>query len=160
LYDSNALVKINDNTVVTFYETQAEIYGLAISDSTISSSVTDTDLTLDVTGTANVAIVPPARITNSTISSDPTTGALVVTGGVGIGNNLNVSGDIAGNDINLSGTTLLQFQESDPTSNSSGVTIYTKDSELGVSGVYFVNNTTQGQLISKSKALAYSIIFG
>ena len=159
-FDSNANVRVNDTDVATFYETQAEIYGLAITDSTISSSVTDTDLTLDVTGTANVSIVPPARITNSTISSDPTTGALVITGGVGIGNNLNVSGDITANDINLSGTTLLQFQESDPTANSSGVTIYTKDSELGVSGVYFVNNTTQGQLISKSKALAYSIIFG
>lgn len=166
LYNSNALVKINDNIVTKFYESYAETYGIKIEDSTISSNVEDMDLTLDVYGTAKLMIMPPTKIDDSTISTDIYTGALVVAGGLGVGDNLNVAGDIAANDSNLSGnlsvtgTSLLKFQGSDPTADSGGVIIYTKDSDLGASGVYFVNNTTQGQLISKSKALAYSIIFG
>jgi hypothetical protein len=166
LYDSNAAVIVNNSTIATFYESHAETYGIKIEDSTISSNVEDTDLTLDVYGTAKLMIMPPTKIDNATVSSNSTSGALIVVGGVGIGNNLNVLGDITANDgtlsgnLSVTGTGLLKFQGSDPTPDSSGVTIYTKNSDLSASGVYFVNSTTQGQLISKSKALAYSIIFG
>jgi hypothetical protein len=54
----------------------------------------------------------------------------------------------------------LNFQASAPAASSDGVIIYTKNNDLQATGIYFINNTTSGELISKSKALAYSFIFG
>lgn len=92
-----------------------------------------------------------ASVSFTSNSTSTTTGALVVAGGVGIAKNLY-----------LGSTTTMKFQDvsSTPTADSSGVIIYTKAANLGNTGIYYVNSTTQGELVSKRKALAYSIVFG
>ena len=55
---------------------------------------------------------------------------------------------------------LMSYQESDPDVNTSGILLYSKTDDNENTGIYFINETTQGELISKSKALAYSILFG
>lgn len=60
--------------------------GLSVISSTITSTQTDADIILDPNGAGKV------RIPDTTTSTSGTTGALVVTGGVGIGENLNVTG--------------------------------------------------------------------
>jgi hypothetical protein len=50
--------------------------------------------------TANLQLFPNAvTISNVTYSFSPTTGALVVYGGVGVGQNLNVAGNISGGNL-------------------------------------------------------------
>lgn len=49
---------------------------------------------------------------------------------------------------------------SDPTFNSDGTKIYVKDPEYGGSGLYFVNRDDyRDELVSRRKAIAYSMIF-
>lgn len=76
----------------------------AMDTSTYLTSYTETDTLSSVTGrgaTTSTSI----SITNATASSSYTTGALVVTGGVGIGEDLYVNNDIyVGGDINITGS--------------------------------------------------------
>jgi hypothetical protein len=44
--------------------------------------------------------------------------------------------------------------------STAGVKFSAKNADIGITGIYFINASTQGELISKSKALAYSILFG
>jgi len=54
----------------------------------------------------------------------------------------------------------MMYQTSTPTADTGGVTVYTKNSDLSNTGIYYVNSNTSGELVSKRKALAYSIVFG
>ena len=103
------------------------------------------DLTIGTGGTGNVAI--------TTASS----GSLTLTTG---GN-----GDVT---IGSSGTGLLivesvaslKDQTSTPTTASGYNKVYSSATQSGGgSGVYFVNTTTSDELVSRTKALAYSLIF-
>jgi hypothetical protein len=50
--------------------------------------------------------------------------------------------------------------ETDPDAPTDGVTIYTKEEADGGTGLFFINeNSTQDEVISRNKALLYSIIF-
>ena len=54
----------------------------------------------------------------------------------------------------------MMFQTTDPVVDAGGVTVYTKNSDLNNTGIYYVNSNVSGELVSKKKALAYSIVFG
>ena len=57
-------------------------------------------------------------------------------------------------------TTLLFTKSSDPTAPVDGVKLYSKAEADGGTGLYFVNeNSTRDEIISRNKALLYSIIF-
>jgi hypothetical protein len=59
-------------------------------------------------------------------------------------------------DDNLKITTAIE----DPVQSNGGVLLYTKTETYGGTGVYFVNNeATRDELVSRRKALAYSMIF-
>jgi|14BtaG_2_1085337.scaffolds.fasta_scaffold08238_3 hypothetical protein len=51
-------------------------------------------------------------------------------------------------------------QGSDPSATATVNKIYSKTPSGGGTGLYFVNNTTTGEFISKSKSIAYSLVFG
>jgi hypothetical protein len=51
-------------------------------------------------------------------------------------------------------------QGSDPSATATKNKIYSKAPSGGGTGLYFVNNTTSGEMISKSKAIAFSLVFG
>ena len=51
-------------------------------------------------------------------------------------------------------------QGSDPSVTASKNKVYSKAPSGGGTGLYFVNNTTSGEMISKSKAIAFSLVFG
>jgi hypothetical protein len=140
--------------------------GGAISDNTFKIASTDIgtiNITSDITtgtinlftdtttGTINVGSADDGivDIAFTTDSISTNTGAVVVAGGVGVGKNLYVGE-----------TTTMMFQATDPVADTGGVTVYTKNSDLTNTGIYYVNSTTSGELVSKKKALAYSIVFG
>jgi len=53
----------------------------------------------------------------------------------------------------------LQEQGSDPSSTSSYNKLYAKTPSEGGSGVFFVNSTTSDELVSKTKAMVFALIF-
>jgi phage-related tail fiber protein len=77
--------------------------GLVISASTASTTASDTLATVTGRGATTSSAI---SITSSTASSGTGSGALIVTGGVGIGGNLNIGGDLSltGN-LTINGTT-------------------------------------------------------
>ena len=103
------------------------------------------------TGTMNIgsAAAGTSSLLFTTQSTSTTTGSFVTAGGIGVAKNLY-----------LGGNATMIYQNSDPTKDNTGVILYSKNSNLSNTGLYFVNNTMSGELISKKKALAYSIVFG
>jgi len=63
---------------------------------TVAGADTNIDLNLRAKGSANVSINSPLKISGNTISINSVTGAFIVTGGVGVGGNINIAGS-AGN---------------------------------------------------------------
>ena len=87
---------------------------------------------------------------------------LVETTSSGLDLTLNSSGGgsvTIGSDINPSNLRVV-LATIDPGQESNSVKIYTKTETYGGSGIYFVNNqATRDELVSRRKALAYSMIF-
>lgn len=62
--------------------------------------------------------------------------------------------------VTIDDTLKMTLVTEDPTQTGGSVKIYTKDETYGGTGIYFVNNQdTRDELISRRKALAYSMIF-
>ena len=106
--------------------------------SSTSSSIGNQIMSLDTTLTVNV----PQSLSNSTDSSSISTGALIVSGGVGITKNANIGGDLGvtgatvlSNTLGVTGVTTL--------SSTLGVAGNTSlSSNLSVGGILSLNNTT------------------
>lgn len=75
------------------------------------------------------------------------------------GGNANFSFDKANSTVTLDGAMVLTDQTSDPSSVSGSTVIFANAVGGGGSGVYFVDGTTTDELVSKSKAIVYGIIF-
>lgn len=87
------------------------------------------------------------RITGSTISSTVSNGDLTLLA-PGAGS------------VVVDDTLKLKLVSVEPTSDASGVKVYSKDESFGGTGVFFVNTKdTKDELVSKRKALAFSMIF-
>jgi hypothetical protein len=67
---------------------------LQFSSNVISTSITDDDLILDVSGTGKISTSDRVVVENTTSSTSSTTGAVTVAGGVGLAGNLNVGGEL------------------------------------------------------------------
>ena len=62
--------------------------------------------------------------------------------------------------VTIDDTLKINLVNEDPTQAGGSVKIYTKDETYGGTGIYFVNNQdTRDELVSRRKALAYSMIF-
>lgn len=79
--------------------TKSNAGNLTFNNNTISPFLTDTNIVLDVFGTGKVTTSDRILATNNTSSSSSVTGAVRVTGGVGINNNLWATGT-----VNVGGT--------------------------------------------------------
>lgn len=113
-YNSNAVIKVNNVSVATFYQTNADLYNLHISGSTIGTlSSSSSDLILQATSTGVVQINDALKLT---------------------------------------------FQSA-PAAVSNTTQIYSAANTEGQTGLYFVNTNYSDELISKQKALAWSLLF-
>lgn len=63
------------------------------------------------------------------------------------------------NTLTLNGSQVFTNQEYTPSAITSSVVLYSKVASFDGSGLYFVNSSTSGELVSKNKAIFYSIIF-
>ena len=111
---SNAKVIIDNNVVAEFQDLQFNLYGLRLSDTTISSTVSNTDLILTSPGSGSVQIQDNLK---------------------------------------------MPYVSPDPTAEANNIKIFMKAPDVGQSGIYFVNTKYKDELISRRKAVAFSILF-
>lgn len=111
---SNARVIIDGRVTASFFDTHTEIHDLRISNTTIESTLSNTDLVLSSPGSSSVQI----------------------------------------ND-NLK----MPYVSPDPVAEANNVKIFMKAPDVGQTGIYFVNTSYKDELISRRKAVAFSILF-
>ena len=70
---------------------------------TLNAGGTNQSITFSATGTGSVVFNSPVRINDTSMSTSTSTGALVVTGGVGAGGSVNVNGAITASSVTVSG---------------------------------------------------------
>lgn len=141
LYNFNSKITsptVNGDTVVQVYDTTA---GDPVSKAEVrinNSTVVEIFQTYTV--------IEDVNITNNIIQANTLDGSLIV--------KANGSGSVVLPDpINLT-------KDTDPTAPLDGVKIYSKAESDGGTGIFFINeNSTTDELISRNKALLYSIIF-
>ncbi len=121
----------------------------------ISAGGTNQNITLAASGTGVVTTASPVTITNSTVSTTPSTGALVVNGGVGIGGALNISGRINGT---TSGTGWFGFKDTGVLTNY-GTFKKPDDTALGYLGGGAGAATTSGTSSDLSLRAEQDLIF-
>ena len=103
-------------------------------DNTINSITTNADLILAPDGTGRVTTQSQVSFTNTAGSTNKDTGSLVVDGGVGVEENINLGGNIADGNGFSTGTQFLTFPSGDisdrPSSPSTGFTRFNTDYNL------------------------------
>lgn len=97
------------------------------------------------------------------------TGASVVPGGANtniqfndggsFGGNANFAFDKVNNTVTLDGAFVLADQSSTPSSVANSTVLYANTAGSGGSGVYVTDGTTNEELVSKTKAIVFGIIF-
>jgi hypothetical protein len=79
--------------------------------------------------------------------------------GGALGANAAFAFDYATSRLTINGTTALGYTSVPPTSVANSATMVANIPGSGGTGIYFNNNSSQDELISKSKAIVFSIIF-
>lgn len=111
-----------------------------------SSGVLGADSALNWNDATNTLLVNNLTFSSSTISAANTNSDIVLTpNGTGV--------------LEIQSATKLQDQGSDPSPTSGYTYLYSKTPGTSESGVYYVNNTTSGELPSDNKAKLYGLIF-
>lgn len=131
---------------------------LEITDADQSDPETKLNLSLNSLTTAQFK---PSQVTFDSLNLKFTTGKIETTDqGLDLILNSAGSGSITiGSDVNPSSLRVI-LSTIDPDQTSNSVRLYTKTETYGGTGVYFVNNeSTRDELVSRRKALAYSMIF-
>ena len=75
------------------------------------------------------------------------------------GGNAGLTFDYATSRLTLTGTAALAYQSAPPTTVANAATMVANTAGSGGTGIYFTNGSNQDELISKSKAIVFSIIF-
>jgi hypothetical protein len=116
----------------------------------LSSSTDTTGLTGSWTPIATGSTVVPGGA-NTAVQFNDGSGAF--------GGNANLTFDYATSRLTLTGTAALAYQSAPPTSVANTATMVANTPGSGGTGIYSTNGSDQDELISKSKAIVFSIIF-
>lgn len=127
--------------------------GTAISTSTGEITFWSTATLQEVTNNGNVT-TQQIYIVNTTSSKSTTTGALVVSGGIAVGDELHVSGDIYGNNLYLNGTANIASLSVSSLDVSDNVQIL---SDVDNTSTFFVKNINSGTNASGGYAIENDI---
>ena len=121
-----------------FFNNRAELQHIRFQDTAIETTSSDNDLILAAPGPGSVRIDDTLYITPQPYLDDPS----------------------LGEDTDFENPDRPFNYRTDPNTPTDGVKIYSKDQGGGSTGIYFVNsNETQDELVSRNRALLYSMIF-
>lgn len=128
-------IGVDGNAVAEFYTNRVELQHIRITDTTITTTSSNADLVLSAPGVGSVRIDDTLLITPGPHADD----------------------DGSGGGISNYG---LDADTENPDPPSEGFKLYAKSEGPAGTGVYFVNsNETKDEMVSKKKALLFSMIF-
>ena len=143
----------NSNAGVLTHKTSSDFAGIRYNTNTsqweLSSSTSETGETGTWSAIATGASVTPGGANTNIQFND----------GGSFGGNANFSFDTSTNSVELDGSIVLKDQGSVPSSSAGNTIIYANSAGSGGSGVYVVDGSTNEELVSKAKAIVFSIIF-
>ena len=153
LVNSSNTGTYSSNSGLLTHRTASNFAGLRYNNTSaqweLSSSTDTTGLTGSWTPIATgITVVPGGSNT-----------AVQFNNGGTFGGNAGLTFDYATSRLTLTGTAALAYQSAPPTTVANAATMVANTAGSGGTGIYFTNGSDQDELISKSKAIVFSIIF-
>jgi hypothetical protein len=141
------------NSGLLTHKTSSDYAGIRYNDNSGSWELSTSTGTSGTTGTWT----PIA--TGSTVTPGGANTNIQFNDGGTFGGNAAFAFDYATSRLTINGTTALGYSSVPPTSVANTATMVANIPGSGGTGIYFNNNSNQDELISKSKAIVFSIIF-
>ena len=149
---------VTDTALATIKANIFETEGLTITDNDIAGANSNADLNISASGTGNVKINNLVEVGSTSLDL----GQVTIAGNEIFSNvsnadlklSANSSGQIAFDDF-----TKLTAQGSDPTAVAGTTHLYAKTESGGGTGLFYVNTSSSGELVSKAKAQIFGLIF-
>ena len=134
--------------------------GIDITGNEINSKRSNEDLELGTSGTGSIVFNAPVTFTDTASGFD--LGQITIQGNEIFSNqssaDVKISANSAGQ-IHFDDVTRFTAQGSDPTAVASTTHLYAKTQSGGGTGLFYVNTSSSGELVSKAKAQIFGLIF-
>jgi hypothetical protein len=143
----------SSNSGLLTHKTSSDYAGIRYND---NSSIWELSVSTSSSGTTGSWT--PIATGNTVVPGGSNTAVQFNDGGT-FGGNAAFAFDYATSRLTINGTTALGYTSVPPTSVANTATMVANIPGSGGTGIYFNNNSNQDELISKSKAIVFSIIF-
>ena len=153
LVNSSNTGTYSSNSGLLTHRTASNFAGLRYNNNTAQWELSSSTDTTGLTGSWT-----PIATGNAAVPGGANTAVQFNNSGV-FGGNAGLTFDYATSRLTLTGTAALAYQSAPPTTVANAATMVANTAGSGGTGIYFTNGSDQDELISKSKAIVFSIIF-
>lgn len=153
LVNSSNTGTYSSNSGLLTHRTASNFAGLRYNNNTAQWELSSSTDTTGLTGSWT-----PIATGNTVVPGGSNTAVQFNNGGT-FGGNAGLTFDYATSRLTLTGTAALAYQSAPPTTVANAATMVANTAGSGGTGIYFTNGSDQDELISKSKAIVFSIIF-
>ena len=153
LVNSSNTGTYSSNSGLLTHRTASNFAGLRYNNNTAQWELSSSTDTTGLTGSWT-----PIATGNAAVPGGANTAVQFNNSGV-FGGNAGLTFDYATSRLTLTGTAALAYQSAPPTTVANAATVVANTAGSGGTGIYFTNGSDQDELISKSKAIVFSIIF-
>ena len=153
LVNSSNTGTYSSNSGLLTHRTASNFAGLRYNNNTAQWELSSSTDTTGLTGSWT-----PIATGNAAVPGGANTAVQFNNSGV-FGGNAGLTFDYATSRLTLTGTAALAYQSAPPTTVANAATMVANTAGSGGTGIYFTNGSDQDELISKSKAIFFSIIF-
>ena len=153
LVNSSNTGTYSSNSGLLTHRTASNFAGLRYNNNTAQWELSSSTDTTGLTGSWT-----PIATGNTVVPGGANTAVQFNNSGV-FGGNAGLTFDYATSRLTLTGTAALAYQSAPPTTVANAATMVANTAGSGGTGIYFTNGSDQDELISKSKAIVFSIIF-
>ena len=154
LLNSSNTGTYSSNSGVLTHRTASNFAGLRYNNTTTQWELTSSTDTTGLTGSWT-----PIATGNAAVPGGANTAVQFNNGDGTFGGNAGLTFDYATSELALDGTLVLEYNGTTPTTIANAATVTSDVPGSGGTGIYFNNDSNQDELISKSKAIVFSIIF-
>lgn len=153
LVNSSNTGTYSSNSGLLTHRTASNFAGLRYNNTSAQWELSSSTDTTGLTGSWT-----PIATGNTVVPGGSNTAVQFNNGGT-FGGNAGLTFDYATSRLTLTGTAALAYQSAPPTTVANAATMVANTAGSGGTGIYFTNGSDQDELISKSKAIVFSIIF-
>jgi hypothetical protein len=149
---------VTDTSLATIKADKFETEGLSIVDNDIVGANSNADLNISASGTGNVKINNLVEVGATSLNL----GQVTIAGNEIFSNSSNADLKISANStgqVHIDDVSRFTAQGSDPTAVAGTTHLYAKTESGGGTGLFYVNTSSSGELVSKAKAQIFGLIF-